>query len=82
MLLIRQFRLPPRARLWELPAGKCDRGEDAPFAARRELAEETGCRAETWKRLMRFYPAPGFADEEMTAFLAQGITEGEDAPES
>jgi len=81
VLLIRQFRLPARASLWELPAGKCDPGEDAAQAAPRELAEETGCRAARWTRLTDFHPAPGFATELMTAFLAEDVTEGAASPE-
>jgi len=81
VLLIRQFRLAARESLWELPAGKCDPGEDVAHAASRELTEETGYRAERWTRLTDFYPAPGFASELMTAFLAEDVTEGEASPE-
>ena len=44
ILMVRQFRAPARAFLWELPAGKIDAGETALAAARRELKEETGSR--------------------------------------
>ena len=81
VLLIRQYRLPPREALWELPAGRLDPGETALGAAKRELAEETGYRATRWRRLTEFYPAPGFASELMTAFLAEDLTAGEAAPE-
>ena len=43
VLLVRQFRLAVRQRLWELPAGKLEPGERPLRAAKRELAEETGC---------------------------------------
>ena len=81
VLLIRQYRLPPREYLWELPAGRCDPGEDALETAKRELIEETGYRAVKWTRLTAFFPAPGFASELMTSFLAENLTEGEAAPE-
>ncbi len=81
VLLVRQFRLPVRRRLWELPAGKLNPGEKPRGAARRELAEETGFRARSWRKLMEFYPSPGFCDEKMTAYLAQDLTEGAAAPE-
>ena len=81
VLLIRQYRLPPREYLWEAPAGRCDPGEKPLETARRELAEETGYRAARWRRLTEFYPAPGFASERMTAFLAEDLTPGEPAPE-
>jgi ADP-ribose pyrophosphatase len=81
VLLVRQFRLAVRQRLWELPAGKLDPGERPLRAAKRELAEETGCRARSWRKLLELYPSPGFCDERLVAYFAEGITEGEPAPE-
>ena len=81
VLLIRQYRLPIRKRLWELPAGTRDPGESPLQTARRELAEETGVRARRWKKLLRFYPSPGFCSEEMSVYLAAGLTAGEASPE-
>ncbi len=81
ILLIRQFRLPIRRQLWELPAGTIDPGETPLRAAKRELTEETGYRARRWRKLLAFYPTPGFSNEKMTAFLAEGLTLGEAAPE-
>ena len=81
ILLIRQFRLPSREKLWELPAGRCDGDEPVAEAARRELIEETGIRAGRLQRLLEFFPAPGFSTERMTAFLAEDLTAGEANPE-
>jgi ADP-ribose pyrophosphatase len=81
VLLIRQFRLPLRKQLWELPAGRIDSGENPLQAARRELKEETGYSAKRWKKIFSFYPSPGFCDEKMTAFLAQDLSEGDSDPE-
>jgi len=81
ILLIRQYRLPVREQLWELPAGRCDAGETEEQTARRELIEETGYHAEKWTRLLEFFSAPGFASERMTAFLAEELTAGEADPE-
>jgi len=80
ILLVRQYRLPARAHLWELPAGKLDPGETPLQAARRELIEETGYRARRWKKLISFYPSPGFVSEKMTIFLATDLTAGEAQP--
>src|SRR6266851_5224138 len=80
ILLVRQFRLPARQNLWELPAGRLDEGETPLQAARRELVEETGYRAKKWKKLVSYYPSPGFLGEKMTIFLATGLTEGEAQP--
>ena len=60
--------------LLELPAGKLDvEGETPLECARRELAEEIGVRARSWSELKRFYTTPGFAQEEVTLFLATGL---------
>ncbi len=80
ILLVRQYRLPARKRLWELPAGRIDPGESPLQAARRELKEETGYRAAKWKKLISFYPTPGYCAEKMTVYLATQLTEGEPEP--
>jgi ADP-ribose pyrophosphatase len=80
ILLVRQYRLPARQYLWELPAGKVDEGETALKAAKRELAEETGYRARQWNKLVSFYPSPGYVAEKMTLFVATGLTAGKAAP--
>lgn len=80
VLLVRQYRLPARQYLWELPAGRLDEGETPLQAAKRELAEETGYKAKKWEKLAIFYPSPGFLAEKMTIFLARDLTEGEQKP--
>jgi len=80
ILLVRQYRLPARRYLWELPAGSIDEGETALQTARRELVEETGYRAKRWQKLAEFFPSPGFLAEEMTIYLATGLTAGEATP--
>jgi ADP-ribose pyrophosphatase len=80
ILLVRQYRLPADKHLWELPAGKVDAGEKPLQAAKRELIEETGYRARQWRKLISFYPSPGYVAEKMTIYLATGLTEGEATP--
>ena len=80
ILLVRQYRLPARSFLWELPAGTLDPGEKPLQTARRELVEETGYRAKRWTKLAEFYPSPGFLSEKMTIYLATGLTAGEAQP--
>ncbi len=77
ILLVRQYRLPARAKLWELSAGRVDEGEKVLQAARRELREETGYKAKKWTKLASFYVSPGFLQEKMTVFLVQDLTAGE-----
>jgi ADP-ribose pyrophosphatase len=80
ILLVRQYRLPAERYLWELPAGRLDPGETPLVAARRELIEETGCRAKKWTKLASFWVSPGYVQERMTIYLAEGLTQGEATP--
>lgn len=80
VLLVRQYRLPAGRSLWELPAGKVDPGETPLQAAKRELLEETGYKARTWKKLLAFYPSPGYIEEKMNIYLATDLTEGQACP--
>jgi ADP-ribose pyrophosphatase len=80
ILLVRQYRLPAGKYLWELPAGSVDPGEKPLQTARRELIEETGYRARTWRKLSTFFPSPGFVAERMTIFLATDLTAGTATP--
>jgi 8-oxo-dGDP phosphatase len=76
VLLIRQYRHPPGALLWEIPAGLRDvSGEPLEETARRELLEETGYLAADWEVLADFYSSPGCSTERLRVFLARGITE-------
>jgi 8-oxo-dGTP pyrophosphatase MutT (NUDIX family) len=75
LFLVRQPREPVNdPALLELPAGKLDEeGEDPIDTAKRELAEEIGKGARTWRRLTSFYTSPGFADEECHVYLATDL---------
>jgi len=81
LLLERQYRYAADARLWELPAGRIDPGETELAAAKRELLEETGYRARSWRRVLKFYISPGFLDETHALWLARGLIRGAAQPE-
>ncbi len=78
VLLVRQYRVAVGEALLEVPAGTLDVAddgsiEDPDLAAKRELEEETGMRAGTWRPIARFYTAPGFASELMHLYLATDL---------
>lgn len=76
VVLVRQWRYACDQALLELPAGKLDAGEDPAVCALRELAEETPYTADSVKLLHTFYTAPGFCDELMYLYQAEGVREG------
>ena len=61
----------------ELPAGHIENGESPEPCAKRELEEETGYSAGSWKRLGWFHPSPGFSSQKAYAFLARRLKKGE-----
>lgn len=76
VLLIRQYRHPVSALLWEIPAGLRDvAGEPPLVTAERELLEEAGYRAADWSVLADFFSSPGISTERLRIFLASGLTE-------
>lgn len=81
ILFIRQYRSAIDRAVLEIPAGKLDvPGEPPETTAHRELAEEMGFRAATMRPLVTFYTTPGFCDEVMYIFVAEGLTEVAAAP--
>ena len=79
VLMVRQWRHAIGRALLEIPAGTLDRHadgsvEDHAGAAARELEEETGFRAATWRYLGGFYTAPGFTSELLHLYLATDLS--------
>ena len=79
--LVRQFRYPYGKAVLEVPAGKLEWGEAHFDAARRELEEEIGARAERWTPMGEMLTTPGFCDELQHVYLARGLTFGETHPD-
>jgi ADP-ribose pyrophosphatase len=71
--LVRQHRQPVGDSLWEIPAGKLEPGEAPLHCAKRELREETGLVAATWREALTFFTTPGFSDERITLFVASDL---------
>jgi ADP-ribose pyrophosphatase len=85
VLLVRQWRNAAGRALLEIPAGTLDildpvarTIEDPELAAPRELEEETGYRAATWRKLAEFWTVPGFATELMHLYLATDLRPAQD----
>lgn len=79
--LIRQFRLPALAAgldpvMTECPAGLLEPAEDPEEAARRELEEETGLRADRMERIGRYMLMQGGCDEVMVYYAARAALPG------
>lgn len=83
VLLVKQYRYAYGKAIYEIPAGKLNKGEGGLIAASRELEEETGYRAKLVK-MLDIYPSPGYTDEiihiyyaESAEFVGQKLDEGE-----
>jgi ADP-ribose pyrophosphatase len=60
----------------EIPAGKLDVPGESPLqTARRELAEEIGKQASSWREIFSFYTSPGFSDERVWLYLATDLSD-------
>jgi ADP-ribose pyrophosphatase len=80
--VVRQYRHGIEDFLWEIPAGKLDRGEAPAVCAVRELAEETGVQARHWLSLGAYLPAPGIFTEIIHLYLARELDLGMAAPDA
>lgn len=77
IVLVRQYRTPLERLTIELPAGKLDSpDEDMMVCAQRELEEETGLRASSWRPLTVLATTPGFCNERIGIYLATGLEDG------
>lgn len=80
LVLVEQYRFALDEWLLEFPAGTLEPGEEAAATIRRELEEEVGFRAGSWRRLGDFPLAPGYSDELIHAFLARDLEALADPP--
>ncbi len=75
VIMERQFRYPLGRHFLELPAGKIESGEDPLATAQRELIEECGYRADSWRHLGTVHPCIGYSDERIEFYLARQLTD-------
>jgi ADP-ribose pyrophosphatase len=76
LVMERQYRYPLRRDMIEVPAGKIDPGEDPLATARRELKEETGYTASSWRHLATIHIAIAYSNERIEIYLARGLRHG------
>jgi len=77
LIMLKQYRHAVGRFIWEIPAGTLSPNEAALDCARRELIEETGYSAKTWKKLGEITPVPGYSDERIHIFLAMDLVPAE-----
>ena len=73
ILMVKQYRYPIKQVSLELPAGRLEIGENPDLAIKRELEEETGHIAKTWKSLGHIYTTPGICDEKLYLYYATDL---------
>jgi ADP-ribose pyrophosphatase len=73
LVLERQHRYPLHQDFYELPAGKLDGDEDPLACGQRELLEETGYRANSWRYITTLHPCIGYSDEKLIYYLAEDL---------
>lgn len=72
VVLIRQYRHGSESVEVEIPGGMVDPGEEHAAAARRELVEETGYTAATWRHIGTVQPNPAIHGNRLHTWLALG----------
>lgn len=74
IIMVEQYRKALERTIIEIPAGKIEKGEAPEVTALRELEEETGYTAEKLELIQSFSTSPGFADEVIHLYAAEGLT--------
>lgn len=79
--LVGQHRYAFDELSWEIPEGGSPLEEDSLEGAKRELLEETGLRARTWREIGRWQLSNSVTDEAAVAYLATDLEQGQAQPE-
>jgi len=78
ILMIREYKHGCRDYVWQLPAGVIGDGEPPLEAAKRELLEETGYTARSWKSLGDWYINPPRTPDRLFIFVMKEICKVQD----
>jgi 8-oxo-dGTP pyrophosphatase MutT (NUDIX family) len=82
VVLVGQHRYTLDRYSWEIAEGGVEGDEDLIDGARRELREETGCEAASWREIGAFDMSNSITDETGMLYLATGLTDGDAAPDA
>jgi ADP-ribose pyrophosphatase len=83
LIAVRQTRAGAAKKTLELPSGKLEPGESPEAAAARELAEECGLAAASWREVASFWAVPAYSTELVHVLEAQGLSAaGPSAPDA
>jgi len=80
-VLVGQHRYTLDSWSWEIPEGGVPDGESPLDGVQRELREETGLEAGTWREIAHVDLSNSVSDEQAVLFLATDLTHGRAAPE-
>lgn len=73
VLMVKQYRYPIKKASLELPAGRLEKNDNPDERIKKELEEETGYIAKTWKSLGYIYTTPGICDEKLYLYYATDL---------
>lgn len=73
ILLEKQYRPAIGKTIYEMPAGRMEKGERPLSTAKRELEEETGLRAGKLTYIGSTYPSPGMLSERQYMYIAEQL---------
>jgi len=79
--LVGQHRYAFDAYHWEIPEGGSPLDEDSLVGAKRELLEETGLTARSWREIGRWELSNSVTDEAAVAYLATDLVHGQAEPD-